>query len=200
MFFSFWRPYDSDVGMFQVVPEFPKPLLIFLNSCFFILFWLDVSFFLLFQIIDMSPEFLPFTVASLYVLLYFMLGSLHLFFHFVTVLNQFCEHTDYQCLNSASDRLAMSLSLSSFSGALVCSFIWAIFLCLSAPVIRLHLGGALAIDQQEASLSVVCGTVCGGGVREGTILLACYTLAPLSKELLCETGSFSCCGNPCNSL
>ena len=37
-------------------------------------------------------------------------------------------------LNSASDRLAISSSLSSFSGVLIYSFIWAIFLCLSTPV------------------------------------------------------------------
>ena len=38
-----------------------------------------------------------------------------------------------RALNSPSDRLALSL-LSSLSGVLFCSFIWAIFLCLSAPV------------------------------------------------------------------
>ena len=31
--------------MLQDVLEVPKPLLLFLNSCFFILFWLDYSFF-----------------------------------------------------------------------------------------------------------------------------------------------------------
>ena len=45
-------------GMFKVVPEVPKPLLIFLNSCFFILFQLDV-YFLLVQIADLSFSFLP---------------------------------------------------------------------------------------------------------------------------------------------
>ena len=62
--------------VFEVVPEIPKPLPIFLNSCFFILFQLDVYFFLLFQIIDLSPSFLPITVGSLNILLYFTLGSL----------------------------------------------------------------------------------------------------------------------------
>ena len=38
----------------------------FLNSCFFILFWLNVHFFLLLQTIDLSPSFLPFTLGSLY--------------------------------------------------------------------------------------------------------------------------------------
>ena len=53
-------------------------------------------FFLLFQIIDMSPGFLPVTVGSLNILLYFILGIFHLFFHSSTKLNQFCEHFDYQ--------------------------------------------------------------------------------------------------------
>ena len=33
-------------------------------------------------------------------------------------------------LNSASDRLVISISFSSFSGVLFYSFIWTIFLCL----------------------------------------------------------------------
>ena len=41
--------------MFKVVPEVPKPLLIFLNSCFFILFLLNVYFFLL-QITDLDQK------------------------------------------------------------------------------------------------------------------------------------------------
>ena len=91
----FWRSYNSDIGTFQVVPEVRKSLFTFLNSCFFILFWLDVYLFLLFQIIDLSPGFLPFTVGSLYILHYFTLGRFHLFLHFATELNQFCEHPDY---------------------------------------------------------------------------------------------------------
>ena len=80
-------PLWFEVGTFKVVPEVPKPLLFCLNSCFFILFQLDVYFFLLLQIVDLSPSFLPFTVGSLYILFYFTLGSLHFFLHFVTKLN-----------------------------------------------------------------------------------------------------------------
>ena len=47
------------------------------------------------QIIDLSPGFLPVTVGSLNILLYFILGIFHLFFHFSTKLNKFCEHFDY---------------------------------------------------------------------------------------------------------
>ena len=81
--------------MFQAVPEFLKPLLILKNSYFFILFWLEIYFFLLFQVVDLSPGFLLSTVGSLYIFLYFTLG-IHLFFHFATKLNQFREHPGYQ--------------------------------------------------------------------------------------------------------
>ena len=56
LFFSFWHPYNSDIGMFQVVPEVCKSLFTFLNSCFFILFQLDVyfSFFLIFIVIQLQ--------------------------------------------------------------------------------------------------------------------------------------------------
>ena len=97
LLFSFWHPYDLDVGIFKVVQEVPKPLLIFLNSFFFILFWLNVYLFLLLQTVDLNPGFLPFTVGSLYIFLYFTLRSLHFFPNFVTILNHFCEHPDYQC-------------------------------------------------------------------------------------------------------
>ena len=62
----------------------------FFKSCFSF-FWLNVYFFLLLQIVDLSPSFLPFTVGSLYIFLYFALHSHHLFY-FVSVLNHFCEH------------------------------------------------------------------------------------------------------------
>ena len=116
--------------MFKVVPEVPKPLFIFLNSCFFILFQLDVYFFLLFQIVDSSPGFLPVTVGSLNILLYFTLGIFHLFFHVVTKLIRSVSILITRDLNSPSDRLVISSSLSSLSEALLCSFLWAIFLCL----------------------------------------------------------------------
>ena len=95
-----WYPCNSDTGMFKVVPEVPKPLFIFLNSCFFILFWSNVYFFHLLQTVVMSPDFLPFSVGSLYIFLYFTLHSLHFFLYFASVLNHFCEHP---CLLYTSD-------------------------------------------------------------------------------------------------
>ena len=83
------------IWMFKVVPENPQPLFIFLNSCSLILFRLDVYFFLLLQIVALSPGFLPVTVGSLNILLYFLLDIFHVFFHFLTKLNQLCEHFDY---------------------------------------------------------------------------------------------------------
>ena len=73
-------------------------------------------------------------------------------------------------LNSASDRLSISSSLSSIFGALICSFLWAIYI----PVLEylFHLRGRnLGICQGGATHSLHCGAVCGGGVQEGTIRL-----------------------------
>ena len=53
-------------------------------------------------------------------------------------------------LNSASDRLAISLSLNSISGVLICYFIWAMFLCLAPPV-NVVRGRALGIHQGRAT-------------------------------------------------
>ena len=128
--------YDSHAGTFKVVLEVPKPFLIFLNSCFFLLFWLNVYFCLLVQIVNLSPSFLPFIVGSLYISLHFTFHSLHFFLYFATILNNFCQHPDYQCFELCiSDRLAISSWLSCiFSGALICSFIWAMCFGLSMPI------------------------------------------------------------------
>ena len=73
--------YNSDIGSFQVVHRFVR-LFIFLNFCVFILFQLDIYFFLLFQIIVLTPGFLPVTIGSLNIFLYFIWGIFKLFFHF----------------------------------------------------------------------------------------------------------------------
>ena len=83
---------------------------------------MNVYFFLLFHIIDLSPSFLPFTVGSQYILLYFTLHSLHFFLYFVTILNHLCSILITSVLNSASDRLAISSLLSCIFVALICSF------------------------------------------------------------------------------
>ena len=46
--FSFQHCYDFNVGTFEVVPEATYPILVFLNSFFFLLFWLNFFFFLVF--------------------------------------------------------------------------------------------------------------------------------------------------------
>ena len=58
--------------------------------------WPEIYFFLLFQIVALTSGFLPVTVGSLNILLYFLLGIFNLIFHFLTKLNQICEHFDYQ--------------------------------------------------------------------------------------------------------
>ena len=130
MFFSFWHPYNSDIGMFQVVPEVPKSLFTFLNSCFFILFWLDVYFFLLFQIVDLCPfSFLLLLVPQIFC---FISLCVSFICSFIFQSNSISSVSILitRALNSPSDRLAISSSLSSLSEVLLCSFIWAIFLCL----------------------------------------------------------------------
>ena len=115
--FSFWHPYDSDVGTFKVVLEVPNPLLIFLNSYFFILIWLNVYFFLLLQIIDLSPGFLPITVDPCI----FSFISLCIAFTFSSILWAYSTISVSilitSVLNPASDRLAISSLLS-------CIFFW----------------------------------------------------------------------------
>ena len=67
--FSFWHICDLGSGMFKVVPEAPKSLLVFLNSCFFILFWLNVYFFLLVYLhlhLGWKPFFFFFYLAKVF--------------------------------------------------------------------------------------------------------------------------------------
>ena len=104
--------------------------------------------------------------------------------------------------NSALDGLPLSSLLSYiFSGALICSFIWAIFFCLSVDcyVVR---GRALDIRQGRTTwaptyLSLLCGAVGGwGGVREGTmplawLLVSFQSLPPLPTSKLGPSGADS---------
>ena len=135
--FSNKHPYDSDVGTFKLVPEVPKPLLIFLNSCFFVLFQLNVYFFLLAKsMIWVSVSFL-----SLLVPCTFSFISLCVAFTSFSILQ---PHSTISVsilitsvLNSASDRLAISSWLSSIFGALICSFFFFNFYCYSITVVCL---------------------------------------------------------------
>ena len=98
------------------------------------LFWLNVYFCLVFQIVNLVPVSFP----SLWVLCMFFFISLCIAFTSSFILQTYSiislSILITIALNTASDRLAISLSLSSFSGVLICSFTWAIFLCLRAPV------------------------------------------------------------------
>ena len=91
----------------------------FLNSCFFILFQLDFYVSLLFQIIALNPGFLPVTIGSLNILVYFILGIFHFWPSSVSSVSVLIT----RALNSPTDRLAISLSLSCLSEVLLCSFI-----------------------------------------------------------------------------
>ena len=97
-------------------------------------------------------------------------------------------------LNSASDRLSIFLSLCSFSGVLICSFHLG-HSSLSQHTCYIVRGGALGIHQSRATLSLLCGTLCGEEVREGTMPLAQLSLHFQSLPLLptSKLCSSTCC-------
>ena len=158
--------------MFKVVPEVPKPLLIFLNSCFFILFWLNVYFFLLVQTVDLSPSFLPFAVPCI-----FSFTSFFIAFTFSSILRPYSTISVSilitSVLNPASDRLTIcSLFSYIFSGVLIYSFIWAIYF-LSPSACYIVRGGASGVHQGEAThIAGLCALYVGREVLEGRMLLA----------------------------
>ena len=82
-------------------------------------------------------------------------------------------------LNSASDRLSIFLSLSSFSGVLICSFIWSIFLCLGAPLTIWCKGLSLRYLPGWGNL-LCCVTCCLWGWGQRGNNSACWALPPLS--------------------
>ena len=98
-------------------------------------------------------------------------------------------------LNCASDRLAISFSLSCiFSRVLMCSFLCAFFWVLCACyVVR---GGALGIRQGRATQVNASWYCMWGWVREGTIPLAQFlaifqSLLPLPMSKLGPSGADS---------
>ena len=103
------------------------------SPCFFKIFFLNfvlvVYFYFMFQIIDLNPSFpsllvpcgfffisLSVAFISSFMLLPYSMSSLSILITSV--------------LDSASERLAIYISLSPFSRVLFCSFIWTTFLCL----------------------------------------------------------------------
>ena len=158
--FSFWHPYDLGVGTFGDVPEVPKPILVFLNFFFFILFWLNVYLFLMFQIVGFNPGFLHFSVGSLLIILYFTYCTLHFFLYFVAILKEFSEHPDTQCFESDLHLIGwLSLfHLVLFLFFFPCYFIWAIFLCLlklAAPCVGFCVLGRAAFTPCLRSVTYV---------------------------------------------
>ena len=94
--------------------------------------WMFISSF--HSIVDLSSSFLP-SLLGPYI--YFFISLCIAFtFSFILHLHSIISMSMLitSVLNSASDRLAISVLLSSSFGVLICSFIWAIFLCLGTPV------------------------------------------------------------------
>ena len=130
------------------VPEVPQPLFIFLDSCLFILFWLNVYFFFLFKSFK----------SNLWVLLSFLLLLVPHTFCFISLCIVFTSSFILQLYSIISVSILIvfwilhligwlppTLSLSSFSGVLIYSFLWAIFLCPTWHTCYIVRGGALGI-------------------------------------------------------
>ena len=121
--------------MFKVLLEVPKSLLI--------LFCILLSSFFsgwMFILIFYSKKFIWVLVSFLSLLAPYMFSFISLCIAFISSFILW-ENSAISVsilitsvLHCASDSLCISLSLSSFSGGLICSFIWTLFLCLSIPV------------------------------------------------------------------
>ena len=135
--FPFWHPYDLNVGLFQVVPEVPQPLLTF--------FWILVSSFcsswmFISSFCSKSLIWVPVSFPSLLVPYTFSFISLFIAFAFSSTFQRYSYISvsilNTSVLNSASDRLAIFSSVS-------CTFfleLWSVlsfgpyFFGLSRPV------------------------------------------------------------------
>ena len=69
---------------------------IFLNSFFFLLFWLNAYFFLMFHIVDLTPASSPPLMVPCRIF-FISLSNLHFFLYVVAILSEFFEHPDHQC-------------------------------------------------------------------------------------------------------
>ena len=88
----------------------------FFELFFFFLLWVNAYFFVLFQIVDLNPGFLPFTVGSLYIFfisLYITFTSSFILWPYsISSLSVLITTV----LNCASDRLAIFVRLVLFLG------------------------------------------------------------------------------------
>ena len=152
-----------------------SPFFFFLRSCFFIPFWLNVYFFFLFQIVDLSSSFLPVAVGSLYILLCIA-------FTFSSILQPY---------STISVSILITSVLSSVSERLGYLFVAYLFfwsfdlffhlghLSLSPRTCYVVRGGALGIRQVRAThVTVLWRSMWGRGQRGNNA--ACSALTPLS--------------------
>ena len=128
LFLFSWHSYDTNVGILEVVPEAPYTILGLGGSFFFLLFCLffaslcSKSFigFLVSSTLLLFPSklFISTSVSYISAWIFFMLwrSSLRSLSILIT-----------SVLRSISDRLLITILFSSFSGVLICYFIWAMF-------------------------------------------------------------------------
>ena len=136
--------------MFKVVLLVLESLLVFLNSCFFILFWLNVistfcSKSLIWVLVSFPSLLVPYSVSFNSLFIAFTSSSI-LWPYSVIPMNILITSV----LNSASDRLAISLSLSSIFG-IFDPFFHLFHTSLSRCTCYVVRGGALCIRQSRAT-------------------------------------------------
>ena len=101
---------------FRLSQRFERLSPFFLDSCFFILFQLDVYFFLLFQIVDLSPGFFPVLLVPWIFCFISRWISFICSFIFRPSSIRSVRILITRALNSPSDRLVISLLKFSFWG------------------------------------------------------------------------------------
>ena len=148
--FFFWYPYNSCVGMFNVVPEISETVLNSFHSFFFILLCSSYFHYFIFQVtysscasvillLIPSIEFLI-SFIVLFIIVCLLFSSSWSFLNvsciFFILFPRFWIIFTVITLNSFSGRLPISYSFVWSGGFLPCSFICCVFLCL---LILLHL-------------------------------------------------------------
>ena len=131
---------------------------------FFILFWLNVYFFLLVQTIDLSLVSFP----SLLVPCTFSFLSLFIAFTFSSILRpysaNFVSILITSIFNCACDRLAISSSLSCIFWNFDLFFHLGLFFFFVSGHLLYSKGRSLRYSPGRGNTSLRCGTACGGGV------------------------------------
>ena len=138
--FSISCSFSSGTPMTQMLEHLKlSQRFLSLSSLFWLLIysfcsnWMFISSFCYTSLIGVPVSFPSLLVPCILCFISLWVAFISSFILWLSSINSVCILIT-SVLNSASDRLSISSSLSSFSGVLISSYIWAIFLCLSTPV------------------------------------------------------------------